>query len=266
MTEGHRGVAPEGSIHDPTDGQATQIVRGVEVGDESLQSGRRVAGGGGDRPDDRVEEGCHVGVRVGDGDAVDGATFPGDRRDDGELDVIVGGVEVEEEFVDLVHHFIEAGVAPVHLVHDDDGGEVPGEGLGQDVAGLGHRTFGGVDQEEDAVDEGESPFHLPAEVGVSGGVDQVDLRVPPRHRGGLGQDGDAPFALLIVGVEDSVHVRLMGSEDAGGAQHRIDQRRLAMVDVRDQRHVADGGGTRHGTGMVPGSGGWPASGSGSTPK
>ena len=59
---------------------------------------------------------------------------------------------------------------------------------------------------------------LASEVGVAGGVDQVDLDVLPRDRGRLGQDRDAPLALLVVGVHHPIDHRLVGGEGAGGVQ------------------------------------------------
>ena len=85
----------------------------------------------------------------------------------------------------------------------------------------------------------ERPLDLAAEVGVAGGVDQVDLDALPVDRGGLGEDGDAPLALLVVGVHDSVDHRLVGGEGAGGTQQRVDQRGLAVVDVGDERDVTN---------------------------
>ena len=61
----------------------------------------------------------------------------------------------------------------------------------------------------------------------------------------LGQDGDAALALQVVGVEDEAVlaadelVQLLGAEQAGLAEHLIDQRRLAVVDVGDDGDVAD---------------------------
>ena len=62
----------------------------------------------------------------------------------------------------------------------------------------------------------------------------------------LGEDRDAALALLVVGVEDAVAHELAGPELAGLAEHGVDQRGLAVVDVGDDRHIADVVATRHG--------------------
>ena len=43
-----------------------------------------------------------------------------------------------------------------------------GQGLGEHELGLRHRAFGGVDQQEHAVDHAEDALDLAAEVGVAG--------------------------------------------------------------------------------------------------
>jgi hypothetical protein len=68
-------------------------------------------------------------------------------------------------------------------------------------------------------------------------VHQVDLDALPHDRCGLGQDGDAALALLVGGVQDAIDHRLMGRERAGGAQQRVDECGLAVVDVGNQSNV-----------------------------
>ena len=88
------------------------------------------------------------------------------------------------------------------------------ERLAQHEAGLGERALGGVDQEEDAVDHGQAPLDLAAEVGVAGGVDDVDLHAAVEHGGVLGQDGDALLPLEVAGVHDPLGDLLVVPEGA----------------------------------------------------
>src|SRR5690606_20493600 len=105
-------------------------------------------------------------------------------------------------------------------------------------ARLGHGALGGVDEEQRAVDHRQGALDLPAEVGVSGGVDDVDLRPPPQHGGVLGEDGYAALALDVDGVHHALWHLLVGAEDVRLAQQAVDQGRLAVVDVRDDGDVA----------------------------
>jgi hypothetical protein len=82
--------------------------------------------------------------------------------------------EVHEQLHDLVLDLGDAGVGAVHLVDAEDDRQVRGEGLAQHEAGLRERALGGVDEQHDAVDHGQAALDLAAEVGVAGGVDDVD--------------------------------------------------------------------------------------------
>src|SRR5207248_8384796 len=113
------------------------------------------------------------------------------------------------------------------------------ERLSQHETRLRERSLRGIDEEQHAVDEPQSALYLTAEVRVSWRVDDVDLHSPVRDRGVLRQDGDALLALELVRVHGALDEGFVGAEDSSLAQHEIDQRRLAVVDVRDDRDVAD---------------------------
>ena len=118
------------------------------------------------------------------------------------------------------------------------------QGLAQHVAGLRHGALGGVHQQQHAVGHLQHPLDLAAEVGVAGGVDDVDVVVVARavgvvDRAVLGQDRDAPLALQRVGVEDALALQFALAELAALAEELVDQRRLAVVDVGDDGDVAN---------------------------
>src|SRR5262249_15534323 len=158
-----------------------------------------------------------------------------------EVELGLVGLQVDEEIVDLVQHLGRPGVGPVDLVDDDDRREPGLQGLLQDEARLGERPLGGVHQEQHAVHQGERPLDLAAEVGVARRVDDVQLDPAIRDGGVLGHDRDPLLALEIDGVEHALGDRLVGPEDAALPQHRVDQSRLAVVDVGDDRQVPDVG-------------------------
>ena len=110
--------------------------------------------------------------------------------------------------------------------------------LGDHELGLRQRAFGGVDQHQRAVHHVEDALDLAAEVGVARRVDDVDARVLPQHRGGLGEDGDAALALEIVGIHRALDLALVVAEDAGLLQQAVDQGGLAVVDVGDDGDVS----------------------------
>ena len=61
------------------------------------------------------------------------------------------------------------------------------------------------------------------------------------HRRVLGENRDPLLTLEIVGVHHPVGDRLVGAERTGLLQERVDERRLAVVDVRDDGDVAQVG-------------------------
>ena len=180
-----------------------------------------------------------------------GAAGLGGGVDDREVEGVLAVVLVEqvhEELVGLVDDLGDPGVAAVDLVDDQHDRHVGVERLAQHEPGLGERALGGVDQQHDAVDHGQAALDLAAEVGVARGVDDVDrhrLAVGRRagvvDRGVLGEDRDALLALEVTGVHDPLGdaLGLVLGERAGLAEHRVDQGGLAVVDVRDDRDVAE---------------------------
>ena len=178
----------------------------------------------------------------------------GVRVDDRELDLVLVGAEVHEQLVDVVEDLGRAGVGAVDLVERDDDGQAAGHRLLEDVAGLRERALGRVDQQQHAVDHEQAALDLAAEVGVAGRVDDVEADAVDVDRRLLGEDRDALLALEVARVHDPVDDRLVRAEGAGLAEHRVDEGGLAVVDVGDDRDVAevvaDGGGRVGGTSRV----------------
>ena len=131
------------------------------------------------------------------------------------------------------------GVGAIDLVDDHDRLQAALQGLGEHEAGLRHGAFGRVDQHQGPVGHPQHALDLAAEVGVAGRVDDVDLHAAVGDGDVLGQDRDPPFALQVVGVEDLLADQLRIAVAAALAQHAIDERRLAVVDVGDNGDVAD---------------------------
>ena len=110
---------------------------------------------------------------------------------------------------------------------------------------LRHRAVDGVDEEKHAVDHVHDPLDLAPEVGMARRVDDVDLHTAIHHRGVLRHDRDAPLTLERVRVHHPLGNLLVLAKDAALTQHRVDQGRLPVVDVRDDRDVPDVASRRH---------------------
>ncbi len=162
--------------------------------------------------------------------------------EDGEVELLVVGIEADEEIEHLVEHFLDALIGAVDLVDDDDGLEAQRERLAGHELGLRHGAFGAVDQQDDAFDHGEDALDLAAEVGVAGRVDDVDARAFPLDGGRLGKDRNATLFLQIIGIHRPFFHPLVVAEGAGLAEKLIDERCLAVVDVRDDGDISQGAG------------------------
>ncbi len=240
------------ALDDAQQREATEVRRRVEVGDPGLERCTLVVGRRRDVVEQDLDEFGEVLVPLAlDDDAVrlveiEGRPAVATRAvHDGELDLMFLRVEVEEEFVHLVDDLGRASVGAVDLVDHQDHREIASERLAQHETGLGQRPLGSIDQEDDAVDHGECPLDLAAEVGMPGCVDDVQrdvvavARIVPDERRVLREDRDPLLTLEVARVHDALRDLLVRAEGSGLVEHRVDERGLAVVDVRDDRQVAD---------------------------
>ena len=234
------GVGPvhfKGAVHHSSEADLAHVGIVIQVCHEKLRDLVVIALRSRDVGDNRLEEGQQgVGVvpRFPMGNAESGV-----RVEDGELDLLLAGVEIDEEIVDLAEDGLDAGISPVDLVDDKDHGQRLLQGLLQDEARLGQGPLAGVDQKDRPVDEVEAPLHLAAEIGVSRRVHDVDLGCAVPDGGVLRHDRDAALALEIHGVHDALHELLVGPEDAALPEHAVHERCLAVVDVGDDGDISD---------------------------
>src|SRR5205814_9278820 len=118
-------------------------------------------------------------------------------------------------------------------------------------------TLDGVDHQQRTLAGGERAVHLVGKIDVAGRVDQVEDVVLAVARlvfeaDGLRLDGDATLALDIHRIEHLLdHLALF--EPAGELDQPVGQGGLAVVDVGDDREIADVryGRSRHGREITP---------------
>ena len=154
------------------------------------------------------------------------------------IELVLGRVEIDEQVVDLVQHFLRARIGPVDLVDDDDRRQPALERLAQHEPRLRQRPFRRVDEQHHAVDHRQRALHLAAEVGVARRVDDVDQHVVVVDGGVLRENRDAALALELGVVHGALGDPLVRAERAALVQQRVDERGLAVVDVGDDGDVA----------------------------
>jgi hypothetical protein len=155
--------------------------------------------------------------------------------------------QVHEQLVGLVDHLGDPGVAAIDLVDHEHDRHVGVQRLAEHEPGLGQRPLARVDEQHDAVDHRQAALDLATEVGVARCVDDVDRqavgcgRAGVVDRGVLGEDRDPLLALQVTGVHHPVAdaLGLVGGEGARLTEHRVHEGGLAVVDVRDDRDVAE---------------------------
>mmetsp|Transcript_17679 Transcript_17679/g.46409 ORF Transcript_17679/g.46409 Transcript_17679/m.46409 type:complete len:358 (-) Transcript_17679:116-1189(-) len=151
--------------------------------------------------------------------------------------------------LDLLGDALRLRRGQVDLVEDGDDLEVVLERQVDVRERLGLDALGRVDDQQRALAGGERPRHLVAEVDVAGRVDQVEhvglavLLVGHARRVQL--DRDAPLPLQVHGVQE-LGLHVARGDRGRRLEHAVGQRGLAVVDVGDDREVADVRGRRLG--------------------
>ena len=159
--------------------------------------------------------------------------------------------------LNLRDELLPAGVLAVQPADDDRPGHLAllGQAPGRIRAHLHPRR--GVNQDQGRVGGGHAGDHLSQEVGVAGGVDQIDPGRLTARRQVEADDGGAAAhaALLLVRIEvgDGVAVfhPALPADRAGGEGQRLHQRGLAGATVGYENDVADlGGADAHGPDLL----------------
>src|SRR5690606_3413896 len=185
---------------------------------------------------DRLVQRRHVALAHVLGEA--GVAVQAGGVDDREVHLLRRGAEAVEQVPDLLDDPFGTRAGAVDLVDHHDRLEAHRERLLGDEARLRHRPIHRIDQQQHRIDHRQHALDLAAEVGVPGGVDDVDAVVAPGDGGVLGQDGDAAFLLLIVAVHHALGEDGAFVQGARLLEQLVDEGGLAMVDVGDDGDIA----------------------------
>src|SRR5262249_1765156 len=128
---------------------------------------------------------------------------------------------------------------PVDFVDHDYGGKLRFERLHEHVAGLRQRAPPGVDKQENAAPPLQCALNPPPQIALAPRIADIDLDAVVANSSCLGENRDSPLPLELVGVHDALNNFLVRPENAALAQHGVNQSRLAVVYMRDDRYVPD---------------------------
>ena len=164
-----------------------------------------------------------------------------------------GGVDADH-VLDLLGHAVAVGGGQVDLVQDRDDLVVGVDGLVDIGQRLRLDPLGAVDDQQRALDRAHRAADLIGEIHMAGRVDQVEdvfLAIIGHvvDADGVGLDGDAALTLDIHGVQQLLfHVPVL--DGASGLDEAVSERGFPVVDMGDDREIADMGEVCHGWGYV----------------
>ena len=145
---------------------------------------------------------------------------------------------VADQVGDLGDGAVGIGLRQVDLVHDRDDLEVVLDREVRVRERLRLDPLRRVDDEQRALARLQRARDLVGEVDVARRVDQVELVALPDDAHGLRLDRDPALALELHRVEQLL-AHLAAGDGLGELEDAVGERRLAVVDVRDDREVAD---------------------------
>ena len=140
-----------------------------------------------------------------------------------------------EALADLADPLRKIDVFRVDLVDDDHPAEIA-------RGGKAHHAFGGkldprlrVDDHQRRINRGERADGLSREIGIAGGVDDIDPRVEPVETDDGGIDRVAQLFFLRIEVADRITLfhRSLGADRAGRGKQRFGKSGLAGGAVAD---------------------------------
>ena len=102
-----------------------------------------------------------------------------------EFKLILVGAELDKEVENLVDYFLGTRAGTVDFVEHNQRLFAEAESLFEHESRLGHTALKSVYEQNNAVYHLQNTLNLAAEIGVSGGVHDVDFNSVVKHGGGL---------------------------------------------------------------------------------
>ena len=154
------------------------------------------------------------------------------------IKLLVSGVKLQKKLKHLVTNLVKTGIGTVDFVYDNDNPVIKLQCLFKHESGLGHGALCRIDKEDNSVYHFKDTLYLATEIGVTGGVDNVDFNILVVNSGILRKDGDTTLTLKVAGVHNSVGCFLIFTVDTALTKHLVNKGCLAVVNVCDDRNIS----------------------------
>ena len=153
--------------------------------------------------------------------------------------LLLVSIQINKEFQYFIDDFLRSCFRTVDFIDAHDNRQFQFQSLAQYELGLWHGTFKCIYYQNYTIYHLENTLYLAAEVGMSRCVDDIDLGIFIIYGGVLGEDGNTTFAFDVVGVHDTFRNFLILTEYTTLLQQFIHKCRLAMIDMGNDRDIAD---------------------------
>ena len=151
--------------------------------------------------------------------------------------MLVGCTQLVEQIEGLINHPLNTRAGAIYLVHHHNRLQTQGQRLAGYKAGLGHWAFNRIHKQQHRIHHRQHTLNLTTEVGVSWGVNDVDVGTFVFNRAVLGQNRDATFFFNVIAVHHAFFELFILAEGAGLAKKLVYQRGFAVVHVGDNCNV-----------------------------
>ena len=165
-----------------------------------------------------------------------------------EIKMLVLRSQRDQKIEHLVDDLVGAGIRSITFVDDHDQRMIKFERLAKHEPGLRHRAFESIDEQKHSVSHLQNSLDFTTEIGVTRRVDDVDTkdagmgalrRRSPGDRAVLGRDGDPTLFFQRIGIKDTIGFITVERHRPAVGEQRVDEGRLAMVDMRDDCDVTE---------------------------
>ncbi len=232
----HFLVDLDGAVVHFADSDAANIFVIVDGAHQNLCARVGIALGCGNVLDDGVKEGGHI-LSL-DGKLRGGGAGLGGGVDEGAVKLLVICVQIHEKLQHLIHNLNRPRFRAVAFVDAHDHGQIQLQRFFQHKLSLGHRSLKGVHHKDHTVHHFQHALHLAAEVGMAGGVNDVDFGAFVGDGSILGKNGDAALLLNVVGVHDTLRYFLVFPENTALFQKLVHQGGLAVIYMGDNCYIS----------------------------